>query len=270
MLKKRIITALILIPLFVALVLLLSPIAFAALTAIFVIWGAWEWSLLMGVVRFPHCFFYPLAMLFILWVSLILPLHTILYITVGFWVFAAWLTMIYPTGRTYWGKGVILRSLMGIMVLIPTWLAINWIHASQDGPVTLLFLLILIWGADSAAYFAGKKWGKHKLSRQVSPGKTWEGLMGALFTTVIIALGMAWMTHLPYAEWLWALLLSLVTIVFSIIGDLFESMLKRNAGLKDSGQWLPGHGGLLDRIDSLTAAAPIFAVGAFLLGNGLN
>jgi phosphatidate cytidylyltransferase len=141
---------------------------------------------------------------------------------------------------------------------------VNYLRNSPHGIAILLVLFALIWGADSGAYFVGKKWGKHKLLPQVSPGKTWEGLSGALGVTVIITFFSLFIFKVPYIRWPVALCLALITVLFSIVGDLFESMLKRRVGLKDSGHSLPGHGGILDRIDSLTAAAPIFASGLLI------
>jgi phosphatidate cytidylyltransferase len=149
---------------------------------------------------------------------------------------------------------------------VPCWVAINYIFIQHEGRLALLFLFILIWGADSAAYFVGKKWGKHKLAPQVSPGKSIEGMMGALVFTILLAIITQLLCRIPLERWHWGILLSLLTVIFSIVGDLFESMLKRNAGIKDSGNILPGHGGLLDRIDSLTAAAPVFAFGSWVIG----
>ena len=130
----------------------------------------------------------------------------------------------------------------------------------------LLFLFVLIWGADTAAYFSGKKWGKNKLAPLVSPGKSIQGAVGAMIFSILLTFLALWIGRDSFQGWFWATVLSIITVLFSIVGDLFESMLKRRVDLKDSGQLLPGHGGLLDRIDSLTAAAPIFALGALLLG----
>jgi len=267
MLKQRILTALILIPIFIALVLKLSPAAFCILVSVIVIWGAWEWSLFMGVAKFPHCFFYPIAMFFIVLFFLLvpIPIHTILYAGVGWWFVALLLVCLYPKASQLWSKSVLLRAIMGVFVLIPCWTAINFIRSGTNGIYMLLFLFVLIWGADSGAYFVGKKWGKNKLAPHVSPGKTLQGLLGALITSAIIMFSAFFLFDIPRSLWLGATLLSLVTVLFSVLGDLFESMLKRNAGLKDSGQLLPGHGGMLDRIDSLTAAAPVFALGVIIL-----
>ena len=160
---------------------------------------------------------------------------------------------------------VLVRGIMGILVLMPCWLALNFIRVLPSGEMILLALFVLIWGADTGAYFAGKKWGKHKIIPQVSPGKSWEGLAGALLTTVLLVFCLLTALKFPPADIWVLLLLSLVTVLFSVLGDLFESMLKRKVDLKDSGTILPGHGGILDRIDSLTAAAPIFALGLILL-----
>lgn len=154
----------------------------------------------------------------------------------------------------------------GLLVLIPAWTGLVWIHQLDRGPYLVLSLLILIWIADSSAYFAGRRWGRHKLAPAVSPGKTREGAYGAL------AGGLCWGVTLAF--WyaptgglgIGLVLLCLVTVLASIIGDLYESLIKRERGLKDSGALLPGHGGILDRIDSLTAAAPVFALGLYVLG----
>jgi phosphatidate cytidylyltransferase len=158
------------------------------------------------------------------------------------------------------------KILMGFLVLIPCWAALNYLRSLHDGIYTLLFLFALIWGADSAAYFVGRKWGKHKLAPQVSPGKSWQGLCGALVCALFIAAIAGWLSETPIQLWWRGAVIAVVTVLFSVMGDLFESMIKRQAGVKDSGQLLPGHGGLLDRIDSLTAAAPIFVLVMMLGG----
>lgn len=266
MLKYRIMTALILIPIFLALVIKLPPLGFCLFTGALVIVGAWEWSFFMGVKQTRTSLIYPFFMIFLLAGAMSLPLLYILYAALAWWVVALGLVVLYPRASATWGKSLPIRALMGVFVLIPCWLAVNYIRNADDGIMILLFLFALIWGADTGAYFAGRAWGKHKLAPLVSPGKTWEGLIGALLVTLIITFGVLFAEHMPTNVWTAAVTLSVVTVLFSVLGDLVESMLKRNAGLKDSGQILPGHGGILDRIDSLTAAAPAFAVGASLLG----
>jgi phosphatidate cytidylyltransferase len=263
MLKKRILTALVLLPIFIALVLYLPPLWFGLVTCVFVLLGAYEWSGFLGIqskflrLTFP-VFIYPFFT-----ISLYIPIPLTMMVTLLFWLVALVLVIRYPAGAKRWGKSIIWRGLMGLFVLIPAWRAINFLRAN-DGPYVLLFLFVLIWIADSGAYFAGKLFGKHKLLPEVSPGKTWEGLAGALLLSGVFSLSL---TKLIPSEtsWLNILLLGLVTVLFSVLGDLFESMLKRNVNLKDSGQLFPGHGGLLDRIDSLTAAAPVFVFLGILL-----
>jgi phosphatidate cytidylyltransferase len=266
MLKQRIITAIILIPIFVLLILKLTPPLFCILTGAVVLIGAWEWSGLMGIKTIHRKLIYPVLITVLLFGSLYLSIPTIMYVASAWWISTIFLIAAYPRVSLTWGKGWVVRALMGVMVLIPAWLAINYIRNANSGPYALLFLFILIWGADSAAYFTGKKWGKSKLAPLVSPGKSWQGVYGAMLTTLLIALIVLISLKVPYAIWPGAILLSIITVIFSIVGDLFESMLKRNEGIKDSGTILPGHGGVLDRIDSLTAAAPIFVAGAMLLG----
>ena len=132
--------------------------------------------------------------------------------------------------------------------------------------VLLLFLLILIWSADIGAYFAGHRWGRNKLAPKISPGKTREGAYGALATALLCGLFLIWWLETGLLEAFLVLLLCLVTMIFSIVGDLSESLMKRRRGMKDSGTLLPGHGGMLDRMDSATAASPVFTLGLSLSG----
>lgn len=267
MLKQRLITAIILIPIFVYLVLKLSTPWFALLTLLFVLLGAWEWSSLMEVKSFPKKIIYPIIMLTLLPLSVFISITSLLTVAFIWWCSTFLLIMTFPENAERWGKGVVVRGLMGLLVLIPCWRAINFIHANAgNGPYVLLFLFILIWGADSGAYFVGRKYGKHKLAPFVSPGKSWEGFWGAIATTIVIAIAALIFTKSPLHIYGAAIFLAIITVIFSVVGDLFESMLKRKAGIKDSGVLIPGHGGVLDRIDSLTAAAPVFALGAILLG----
>jgi phosphatidate cytidylyltransferase len=130
----------------------------------------------------------------------------------------------------------------------------------EFGPGYVLFLFLLIWVADIGAYFAGRRWGRRKLALAISPGKTWEGAVGAGAAALAFALAGAAALGLG-SRWPGFVAICMVTVGFSIAGDLFESMMKRQRGLKDSGSLLPGHGGVLDRVDSLTAAAPVFLLG---------
>jgi phosphatidate cytidylyltransferase len=152
-------------------------------------------------------------------------------------------------------------SIAGFFVLVPAWLALARLHASD--PQLLLYLLLLVVAADIGAYFAGRRFGKNKLAPRVSPGKTWEGVLGGLAASALMALiGVRWF-EVSAASFIG---LCALVVAASIVGDLTESLFKRHAGLKDSGSLLPGHGGLLDRVDSITAAAPVFLVGLDRLG----
>lgn len=136
----------------------------------------------------------------------------------------------------------------------------------QSSPWWLMYLFLLVWGADSGAYFVGRKFGKRKLAPTVSPNKSVEGLYGGIITTILVMLVVQYnYLNLTLIQQILFLILSLITVFGSVLGDLFESMIKRRAGIKDSGRVLPGHGGVLDRIDSLLVAAPIFATGMYIL-----
>ncbi|MBP6597750.1 MAG: phosphatidate cytidylyltransferase, partial [Arenimonas sp.] len=150
---------------------------------------------------------------------------------------------------------------------VPAWCALGWLHSEQPlGPRWTLFALALVWAADSGAYFAGSRFGRRKLAPSISPGKTWEGVLGGLAASMLLAVAVLPMLGLAWPALPALVLLTLVTAAISVAGDLFESLMKRQSGVKDSGALLPGHGGLMDRLDSLLAALPIFAVGKAWLG----
>ena len=259
MLKTRLLTAFLLIPLFLLFLFYLPPPSFFCFTGLITLLCAFEWSSLMGIQSISYRFFYLVAMIFLMILILFIPIKFILLIALIWWVFATLLILLYPIGRTGWGKGCMIRGFFGVLVLIPSFAAINFIRNQPDGTYTLLFLFILIWVADSSAYFVGKKWGTSQLLPHVSPKKSWQGLGGALLFSMVITLIVLWIYSVPIEKWSFILLFSFVTVLFSVVGDLFESMLKRQVDLKDVSQLLPGHGGILDRLDSLMAAAPVFA-----------
>lgn len=267
MLKFRILTAVILIPLFLLLLFKLPPTWFALLTGAVVLWSGWEWSALMGIKKTWKKCIYPVILFCVLYISLKLYIPNVIIASLIWWLLSLVLIVLYPKASDTWGQSYLVRGLMGFMVLIPCWLAVNFIRNIQDNGIEiLLFLFILIWGADISAYFAGRWWGKHKLAPSVSPGKTWQGLIGAVVTTLVITLAVLFkIDDKPSLLWVGFCLVTVLTVLFSVVGDLFESMLKRKVNLKDSGHLLPGHGGILDRIDSLTAAAPVFLCGVFFL-----
>ncbi|MBX3709817.1 MAG: phosphatidate cytidylyltransferase [Gammaproteobacteria bacterium] len=267
MLKQRIMTAFILIPIVLVVLFYLPPAVFRILTAAIALGGAWEWTGLMEIQLTSKRSLYVVLVALLFGVAIFIPINLAVFIFVlAWWLFASALIFYYPQSGGWWSKSVAWRGVMGMFVLLPCWVAINYIRDQDDGLYALLFLFVLIWGADSVAYFIGKKWGRNKLVPFVSPGKSKQGLYGAIIFSILITVLTLSIFHTSFVVWPWAILLSVVTVIFSVIGDLFESMMKRQAGLKDSGSLLPGHGGLLDRIDSLTAAAPIFVLGSMLLG----
>lgn len=270
MLKQRLLTALILLPFVVWGILQLPLVYFALLFALVIAAGGWEWGALMqlasGVVRLAYSLLIVLALAAAWWLFnqtqtdwLALPLIGLLW-----WLLALAWVLAYPRTSRQWSARWRL-FIIGLFVLVPAWLSVVGLHARADiGPYLVLYMLSLIWVADSAAYFGGRRWGKRKLAASVSPGKTWEGVATAIVASGLYAILAAELFQLPGNQWLAFVVLSLVSVMFSILGDLAESMFKRHAGVKDSGNLLPGHGGVLDRIDSITAAAPVFVVGLWL------
>lgn len=267
MLKQRLLTALVLGALVVWGVLALPSAAFGTVLFLVLLIGADEWLGLVGL-RSPAeraSGFAVLAAL--IGAGALLPNSVgwgLVVLGAGFWVLAlAWLARFACAperrdGRTRW-------LVAGAVALAAPWCALYLLHRSPAwGPGYVLLLLVLVWAADSGAYFAGRRWGRTKLAPAISPGKTREGVYGALAAAAVVAVIGAWVLGVAPLRWLPFLLVCLATVLFSISGDLLESMLKRQHGAKDSGRLLPGHGGVLDRIDSLTAAAPVFVCGLWL------
>ncbi len=272
-LKQRLITGFVLAFLLVWSIFNLSNDYFAILTAVFVIQGAWEWARMANVTAMWQRVLVVLlvsSIILILWNSIestpylaeiIFSIAVVWWLLCGFWVFKN------PQGIKLSSQFFLIKVLIGVVVLVPAWLALVSLHAiTLNGPSYVLFILLLTAVADSGAYFSGKRWGSRKLAPRVSPGKTWEGVWGAVVLVAIYSIvGGTLLLDLEPYKLLLFIPLCLVVLSFSILGDLFESMIKRQAGIKDSGQILPGHGGVLDRIDSITAAAPVFVVGLSIL-----
>ncbi|MBB3142288.1 phosphatidate cytidylyltransferase [Halomonas organivorans] len=260
MLKQRILTAAWLLPLALAGLFGLSGGAFAAFTAAIVLLGAWEWANLAGLERGGKRLapVVGLGALMALWYLADWQVaHWPLWLgAVGWLVNLTWVVG-YPARLEQW-RSTTMRLAMGLWVLMPAWIGFNVLR--DAGVAWLLFVLLLVWGADIGAYFVGRSLGRHKLAPRVSPGKTWEGVAGGLAVTALLALAFAAWQSLSMGGTLALLVATAVVTLASVVGDLLESMLKRHRGIKDSSQLLPGHGGVLDRIDSLTAAAPLFAL----------
>jgi phosphatidate cytidylyltransferase len=262
-LKARVLTAVILAATLLTVVLWLPPlVTVLALTAAVLI-GAWEWSAFLRVER-PW-----LRGAYVALVAAFLPLawkisadpagrDAILLSALVWWTVAlAWIAFA-PRRVT-----PLAAALAGVLVLVPAWVALIRFLDLQHGTQWLLFALVLVWTADIGAFFFGRRYGRVRLAPAVSPGKTWEGVLGGTAASSLVAvLGSQWF-GVPLVKFL---PLCLATVAFSIVGDLTESLLKRYAGVKDSGTVFPGHGGVMDRIDSVTGAAPVLLLGLTTLG----
>ena len=270
MLKQRIITGVILAPLVLAGFILLNPLWFAIMIGGIVTLAGWEWARLSGIQSQPGRLLYA-AVVALLLVGLYLdssPAHFVLLIALLWWVLATVMIMRYPEGQRLWSNR--LAMFYGLLVLLPAWHGLVWLRAQDGGLWLLLAVVVMVWAADIGAYFAGKTFGRNKLLPRVSPGKTREGLLGGVLLTQLLAI--AAMCYLGWSlqSIVLGMLGTLVVVLFSVGGDLTESLFKREQGLKDSSNLLPGHGGIMDRIDSLTAAIPLFALGWYLFGSQLG
>ena len=276
MLKLRVITAVVLL-LLLGLALFALPVAgWTVLVVVIVAQCASEWSRLSGLAGRKALIYWMLTlamMLGLAWFDSQYPVeqqafvHLLVYaVSALLWLFIvpAWLVMGWKAANPY------LMALVGWAVLLPTGLAMMDLRVADPGPWVLIFMMGLVAAADTSAYFAGRKYGKNKLAPSISPGKTWEGVIGAMLGVsvyVLLVWGFSplfgalsnryellpiWLT----ASWLW--------VALAVIGDLFESAVKRQAGVKDSGALLPGHGGVLDRIDALTSTLPLAALALLL------
>lgn len=267
MLKERVITAVVLTAIFVSVLFLLPPWGFQSL--VFAMFGiaAWECSNLTGLANFLFRGVFTVVCVIAVavgWQLLpslnqLLPFFTLAAL---WWAVALLWVQGYPASTIFW-QSVIARVVIGLLTLIPAGIAVLVLHGQEHGIWLVLALLLLVAAADTGAYFSGRAFGKRKLAPNVSPGKSWEGVIGGLILVSLLAVAFSWLTG---GLWYQSLAIALPAAAVSVLGDLLESMLKRHRGVKDSGSILPGHGGVLDRIDGITAAAPIFALG--LLASG--
>lgn len=238
------------------------PVLFLPLLTVGVVIAAHEWTKLMPKRKYPARFI--LLVLATTLSSLALPFSWLVWWLLSFviWALALRWVLDYPKKEKWYG-----RRLFGMGVVILTAAITAMFALWQMSPWWLMYVFLLVWCADSGAYFVGRKFGKRKLAPNVSPNKSIEGLIGGLVTAALVAVVVGfWHLKLSLGALAAFLLLSALTVLVSILGDLFESMLKRRAGIKDSGTILPGHGGVLDRIDSLLSAVPVFALGVATLG----
>ncbi len=263
-LKQRVITAIILVAIVLAVIVLLPAAWFQMFVALFIALGAAEWCALAGLAGKLWRATFGVACLALMFVLAHIELalgEILLTVSALWWVLALMLVCLYPKAAGLWHRSVVLLPL-GLVVLLPGFIALSRLRELDDYAFYILLLIALIAAADSGAYFAGRAFGKHKLAPRVSPNKTLEGFVGGQVAVCVVLWAMLLGRGVEVTT-VQAVLITLGAIVLaaaSVVGDLFESMLKRQAGVKDSGALLPGHGGVLDRIDSLTAALPVYSV----------
>lgn len=252
--KQRVITAIVALLVLGVVLFAMPPLAVRVAIGALVVAGAWEWSGLLGHDgTWPRLAFVAAIAALLAVTQLFLAEWTqvILLLSLAWWTLALLWAFIFPTPVPQ-----AFRWLVGALVLLPLYVALMQLYDAD--PMTLLFALLIVWVADSGAYLAGRTMGRVKLAPQISPGKTWEGVIGGMLAVVLLTI--------VRSVWVESDLMVLIPFclavgALSVVGDLTVSMLKRTAGVKDSGNLFPGHGGVLDRIDSVAAAAPLFALG---------
>lgn len=238
--------------------------------------AAWEWANLSGyssaVVRIAYAGLVAASTFAVAYLISSNPEVNAVILAIGafWWLIACFLIMQYPKKVALWQAKPV-RAVLGFFVLIPMWVGFMTLKSQEHSSLIIVYVMLLIWGADTGAYFAGKTWGKAKLAPNVSPGKSWAGFWGGLATTGLIAIVFSLSVHLylrpmSMADFSLLAVITFITAIISVMGDLLESMMKRHRGIKDSSQLLPGHGGVLDRIDSMASAVPVFAFCMLLLG----
>ena len=260
MLLQRVLTAVVLVPLSVLALYFLPVAAFALLFAVLALLGAYEWSALMRwehpAIRYAYLAGIAVVMLF----GWLYPQLIEFYILIGsiVWFFVAIALIRYRQEQGVLSMGAV-RVVLGVIVLASAWAALVDLRAAPHGSHWLMILFVIIWLSDIGAYFAGRQFGTRRLAPEISPGKTWEGFAGGLLAGVIGA-GVVWAVFRGSGMPVWLVAAAALLIVWGVFGDLLESVVKRLAHVKDSGALLPGHGGVLDRIDSLLAALPLAAL----------
>ena len=276
LLKQRIISAIVMAMVMGSAIILLPPELLGWVFAVLVLIGAWEYSAMAGLQRPVPRSLFTLGCALLMWASQYytgvytlaadeLRLRDIMGLAGLWWAVALLWVVAYPASAALWGS-VLMRIGMGLLTLVPAWLALVYLRGQEHGVALILLLIAIVVAADTGAYFAGRAWGDAKLAPAVSPGKSWAGFWGGLTASTALSI-LVWLQWWR-GDWSLGALLSLVAVtsLASVLGDLVESMMKRQRGIKDSGTILPGHGGIMDRLDSITAAAPVFALGIILIG----
>jgi phosphatidate cytidylyltransferase len=278
MTKTRVLAALVLTPIAIAAMLWLPTPWLMAAAAVLFLAGLWEWFKLADVddtlARTVLLVANLALMVAIVWASrlpggglswVLFKLATM--IGVIWWLLAGLWLKHYAFASDHDTHARIFKLAAGTLAIVPAWCAAAWIHGESPMGHRWLFIAVgLVWAADTGAYFVGRHFGKHKLSPRISPNKTVEGLLGGLIAGVVAAVAFAPLAGASVAQLPLVALVAFVAVAFSVVGDLFESLLKRHVGAKDSGHLIPGHGGILDRIDGVIAALPVFVLGKAWLG----
>lgn len=265
MFMQRLITSLILVPLVLVIIFYANPWLLGAIVLVITIAAGKEFWLLIPA----HSLVMKAGFLFLLLFSLWSCTYLFSYwLSIGLllWIIICIAIITFPNSQKYWGYPLIVASVS--LLLFPLFVqSLIHVYYLQQGKSLLVYLFFLVWAADVGAYLVGKRWGKHKLIPQVSPGKSWEGAIGGFCLAMVVA-GVGYTYFMPYSIVLW-FSLALATVIISIVGDLFISILKRRCHLKDTGAIIPGHGGILDRLDSLIAALPLFYFGLTFIPLGV-
>lgn len=284
-LKQRIITAVLLLLAFVAATTQLPPFYFALFVSAVILVAAWEWAGLVSanrdIAKLPYLASIAAMLLGSFFLLGIAPealsidsFRAALVLILGliFWLISLFLLAGYPGNSALWNDESKI-ALMGVLVLIPTFVGVVVLKYLLPSGALVLALVILVAAVDIGAYFVGVNFGSRKLAPNLSPNKSWEGVWGGAFVCLLVAGFFIWLLHrylvdVSTTQIVALLLLSVAVTFFSVVGDLIESMLKRNCGVKDSGTMLPGHGGVLDRVDGLIAATPVFVLTLMLILGG--
>ena len=278
--RTRVIAALVMAPFAIGAILLLPTSWLVMLAALVFLVGLWEWFKLAEIddtlQRTVLLTANLLLMVLLVWASRgstdLVPLRLMALVGAAWWLLALlWLRFFhFASDHETWAR--VFKLAAGTLAVVPAWCALGLIHSSEpNGHIWLFVALAIVWAADSGAYFAGRHFGGRwfrgrKLAPRISPNKTLEGLLGGLAAGMLVAGVGALIAGVDLAQVPGVLLVAVFTVLFSVVGDLFESLLKRHVGAKDSGDVIPGHGGVLDRIDGVLAALPIFVLGKEVFG----